>query len=313
MRRLFDWVVVIALVGAASYGAYTHQPEVRGVLQLVQNTIAPCSTPLTYSIGTVDSKFGIPRDILIDDLIDAEEIWEKAAGKELLTYMESGGAVTVNLVYDSRQASTDRLKSLGIQVDQSQSSYEALKVRYDSLSTIVDSQKMKYDAAITSYTSAEADYSAEVDRWNAQGGAPKAVYAQLKRQQAELKQEFERVKALESTMNSNIDTVNAIATVINQLIVQLNIDVDQYNQAGAGAGSFEEGLYELKGGVQTITIFEYSGHISLVRVLAHEMGHALGLEHVEEKGAIMYKLNEGKSLQAMTADIAEISRVCNLQ
>mgnify|MGYP002632270493 CR=1 FL=1 len=313
MRRLFDWVVMLAIVGAVSYGAYTHQPELAGVVRLVQNQVSPCSTPLTYSIGAVDKKFGIPRDILIADLKDAEGIWEKAAGRELFEYQETGGAATVNLVYDSRQASTDRLKSLGIQVDQSRDSYDALTKRYDALNALVDGQRAKYDVAVAAYSRDEAAYGAEVDRWNSQGGAPKAVYAQLQQQQVALKQAFESVKQLETTMNANIDTVNALATVINQLIVQLNINVDQYNQVGAGAGSFEEGLYELSGVIQTITIFEYSGHISLVRVLAHEMGHAIGLDHVEENEAIMYKLNEGKGLKATAADITELKSVCHIQ
>lgn len=312
MRRAFNALFLIAILGIAGSLAYTHQAEVRSTVNLI-TAGTPCASPMTYSIGAVDPRFGISRAVVAADLKEAEAVWEKPSGKDLFAYVETGGEVTVSLVYDSRQASTDKLKAAGIQVDKSQASYDALKARYDALLAQVKSEQATYDDKVASYKRDEAAYNAEVAQANARGGARPTEYDRIQADKAALEQEFAAVQSFENAMNADIDTVNALATTLNQLIVQLNLNVEQYNQTGAAAGEFEEGLYQYSGGVRTIDIYEYSNHTQLVRVLAHEMGHALGLEHVADPRAIMYKINQGTSLQATAADINELKAACRLK
>lgn len=310
MRRIIDWILFIAVVGGGGYMAYTHQAQVHGILRAVEGKIAPCARPVTYSIGSVDSRFGISKSILASDLKEAEAVWEKPSGKNLFAYAASGGDVTVNLIYDSRQASTDKLKTLGIQTDKSRASYDALKARYDALSARVASEQSDYNNQVAAYKRDQDVYNAEVEQWNRRGDATSAEYERLQAEKVALAQEFASAKSLENTLNEDIDILNALATSINQLIVELNLNVVQYNQVGAAAGTYEEGLYQLSDGVQTIDIYEYSDHVQLVRVLAHEMGHAFSLEHVPDSVAIMYKVNRGESLKATASDISELNRVC---
>jgi hypothetical protein len=313
MRKIIDWTLITFVVGTAGFLGYTHQTQVRSLVHVAQDTVAPCSRPITYSIGTIDSRFGISKDILVRDLAEAEVVWEKPSLKDLYQYLPTGGDVTVSLIYDSRQASTDKLRSVGIETTNAESSYNTMKVRYDTLTAHVTAEQSTYKTRVATYGAHADSYNADVATSNARGGATPEEYARLQTTKSNLAQEFASLKSYEHTLNNDIEIHNALATNLNQLIVQLNINVAQYNSVGAAAGEFEEGIYQLAHGVQTIDIYEYSNHTQLVRVLAHEMGHALGMEHVSEKGAIMYKVNNGTGLTATPSDITALDRVCAIQ
>src|SRR3989344_2326378 len=163
---------------------------------------------------------------------------------------------------------------------------------------------LRASAARAAFSSSSRSYTV--------GGAPPTVYERLEEEKAALAAEARRIKSLESALNADIDMLNAIGTSLNKLIVELNLNVERYNKAGASTGGeFEEGAYVSEAGSQRIDIFEYSNRTELVRVLAHELGHALGLGHVEDAAAIMYKVNQSKRQSLAQDDITELNRVCS--
>lgn len=115
-------------------------------------------------------------------------------------------------------------------------------------------------------------------------------------------------------LNNTITSTNALGAEVNALVQELKLDVDTYNTTGMTRGEeFSEGEYIYDAEGKRINIYEFSDVTKLSRVLLHELGHAIQMDHVEEIGTIMYRLNEGENDTLTEADIAELKRACRVK
>lgn len=264
MKDAINWLVLFIVVATAGGGLYYQYQNTR-----------PCAHPISYAIGTIDSRFGIASSALVADAKAAATIWNKAAGKTVLTYDQKAG-MKINLIYDERQANS----KLGSRIALQQAD--------------MDSARAVLDAAQAQFTAEQDAYNQTVGELNARGGATRS--------------EAETLNAQKASLNALADSINSQVRAFNASVASLNAVVAEFNRT-AGR-TFREGEYVRDSAGERINIFEFVGATQLKRVLAHEFGHVLGLDHDGNSKSIMYAKNESGNLSPTTSDLAALRALC---
>lgn len=291
-----QWAATLVFLGVAGYVLF---------VQAAPFFSPPCSTPLTYTVGEIDPRFGIHESALRDDLAAAAAVWNEAAGTSVLAYAEEG-TIPVHLVYSEEQ----RAAELGKTIDNEQKAYDAQKDALTDMKRTFTSMKHSYERAQASYEKKRNAYESDVAYWNAQGGAPSSTYQELQLTARELEQERQELNTAADQVNAYSAAINSEVTKLNELARKINTKVNVYNES-AGE-DFDQGNYQSDRDGKRITIYEYTDRADLERVLAHEFGHALGIGHVENPESIMYSFNLGEGLTLSAEDTAALRQACRL-
>lgn len=302
LTKSFLWIVLAA---AAGYGAYFYL-----------NSKGPCQSPIEYKLGTFDTQFNISQGVFLDDIAQAANIWNKAYGKTLFAFDPkstaggpTNGDLPINLIYDSRQAAIDQDKGLETSVDQAMQSADSIKQQFQSLQTNYNQSKQQYSDIESQFEQSQNSYNSEVQLSNSQGGASQDEYTKLTQEKNDLLALENTVEQKRIALNDLADQINALIGKYNYLATDANSTISTINKT-AGE-EFEEGEYVSDSSGDRINIYEFEDTQTLVRVLAHELGHSIGLAHNSNPDSIMYYLNNSKNMVPTADDMAALDAVCH--
>jgi len=270
-----------------------------------------CDTPIPYRVEASDPRFPLDSSAFRRGVFKAELLWEQAIGKDLFTYDQTASLV-IRTEFDERQKMTSEAEKLEQEVSAYEASAEKIKVSYDSTSTKYEKAQASFKSTADIFNRKLADYNADVKKWNASGSGTPEEYEKLENRRKKLEKEERALVADSKNINALAEDVNTLARKLNKSTTDINQNVTTFRERYGEPKPFIQGLYD--GAVPSVTIFQFKDQGDLLLVLAHELGHALGIEeHVPSEASLMHSMMGGQDLDQPTLsaeDKAAYAAVC---
>ncbi len=242
-----------------------------------------CSEPVGYKIGEIDPAFEVSKDDLRIYSENAAKIWNDEWNGKLLQY-DPFAELSINLVFDERQELTSKIN--------------LSKNELEKNNKAIELQINEYEREIARLEQRINVLNEEIEYWNKNGGAPEDVYNELIKEQSDVLNEIERI-------NTKAYELDSKTTNYNYEVANLNDNVADFNNLLEAKP--EEGLY--MPAEQRIEVYIVNNELTLTHTIAHEFGHALGIEHVEDSASLMYA-TVSNAIELSEKDKVALIEVC---
>ena len=280
-----------------------------------------CEVPIRWWIAEVDPRFGITEDEATRAVRQAGMLWESALGRVLM-FQESPEGIPVRFVYDERQQVTQERQAREASIGERVEAMAETEAAVEAVRSRLANRRIVHEARLMSFEARVASHEDMVEYWNQRGGAPPAELQRLRLAEEELEtvrlyanEASDEVNALVERMNQTTDQLNREVTDTNQARVELE---EQFPLMRVQSGQF----IESRSGIGRLTfsreveirIFQFEDRNHLRLVIAHELGHALGLDHTGVEGALMAEAvvaNPGQGQpQVQASDVENLRNLC---
>lgn len=280
-----------------------------------------CAEPIAWRIGHVPAESELDRITFQRKVEAAAKLWN-AAGQGTLLVHDPIGGFPVDLRVGEAQRQARQLIRLQDQLaearqrlaDQAEVVDEILaeQARFQDQQ---GEQAATYNEAVQKYNRQVREIGRRIAR--AERKALEDAQEVLASQRQELESLGDEFRQIGETVSLEIRQYNDLATRINELVGRIE---DKLPDAPRDAGDYRELLrLSASGSVldiqRQIRIHFWYHPTHLKTILAHEFGHALGLEHVPEPQAVMHASYvagpQALPLRLHPADIASLNDICD--
>ncbi|MEK7612834.1 MAG: matrixin family metalloprotease [Patescibacteria group bacterium] len=141
--------------------------------------------------------------------------------------------------------------------------------------------------------------------------AAKAEATKIANEYGALKKQYDAARRQGRVTQALVDELNTLQAKYYQLRDRIEADLAK-SRGAIPQGDIQEGKFVLDEQGMRIYMYGYQNKTGLERALIHEFGHALGLDHVQNKASIMYPDNSSTNLKLTAEDLTEMKKVCNL-
>ncbi|EOR10773.1 MULTISPECIES: matrixin family metalloprotease [Acinetobacter] len=244
-----------------------------------------------YRIADIDSRFNLSQQQVLELTQQAAKLWEQETGQQNFIY-DPQAEFSINLIFDERQQrSTDRLQGLD-QLKQQQQQWENQNLQLQQVK-----EEIQRTTALIASKQAQLNlqfqqYNTEVLRFNQTRSNSKDLAQQFSQRQKALEQQSLVLQREVQEHNQRTQQLNQRIQNLNQTNQQLVASASQFNQVFQ-PHLFHKGHFNGK----QILIYEFSSTNDLRLTLAHEFGHALGLEHTNDPRSLMYPVIQKQNFQ----------------
>lgn len=299
---LYGSLLYIGCYMLASYvrtGEVKLPPVVRHYTAHIQQSIL-CEVPIGWRIGKLDPAFNLTRMEAEAVGRRAATMWNDGVGKTLFVYDEENG-FPINFSYDDRQQKIlqetllkNNIANHDLMID---NSVEWLEIQKENLNQQLQQfahEKEKLAADIAALQRRLA------------GGVPaqklKYQRRELMRRQNDLQNEAEWLNEQQRQLQREQENINATIRDRNDLLPT----------SQSPPVNFETGLMQIDKMQRTMTIFAFHSHKDLMLTMAHEFGHALGLDHTKEADSLMYAYFTASQQDFTVADLNAFRQQCDM-
>ncbi|MCH7297389.1 matrixin family metalloprotease [Acinetobacter higginsii] len=267
---------------------------------LTDRIASPLDTRLRYRIAEVDPRFKLSIEQVKTISQQATQIWKDGTGQDYFVY-DPHAQLAIHLIYDERQMESEQRREHLSQLESNQQHWVEKKQQLDQIEQEILRSKQLLDLKQQQLNQQIQHYNQEQQNAR-QHPSSFANPEYFQQRQRDLEQNVQTLQQEIAQYNQRIMQLNQQVDELNALDQQLNTSVSQYKQRFK-PHLFHKGLFNGK----QILIYEFESTDDLRLTIAHEFGHALGLQHADDPQALMHPIMKDQDTAHFRLTQADLS------